>query len=81
MMRPTRDPVRSLLYAAGDRAVQAVYVDGRKVVEDGEVLTMDYRAAAAHLQEAQQRVADAVPQRDWARRSADRISPPSFRWT
>ncbi|HUB15848.1 MAG TPA: amidohydrolase family protein, partial [Acetobacteraceae bacterium] len=26
MMRPTHDPVRSLIYAAGDRAVRAVYV-------------------------------------------------------
>ncbi|HYF06662.1 MAG TPA: amidohydrolase family protein [Acetobacteraceae bacterium] len=81
MMRPTRDPVRSLIYAAGDRAVKAVYVDGRQVVRDGEVLTMDYRAAAEHLHEAQKRVAAKVPERDWAHRSAERISPPSFRWT
>ena len=47
MMRPARDPLRSLIYAAGDRAVRAVYVDGHKVVENGEVLTMDYRAAPA----------------------------------
>ena len=43
MMRPARDPVRSLIYAAGDRAVRDVFVDGQKVVEDGRVLTMDYR--------------------------------------
>ena len=81
MMRPARDPVRSLIYAAGDRAVKAVYIDGRQVVRDGEVLTMDYRAAAEHLNEAQKRVADKVPQRDWAHRSAEQIAPPSFRWT
>jgi cytosine/adenosine deaminase-related metal-dependent hydrolase len=73
MMRPARDPLRSLVYAAGDRAVRAVYVDGRKVVERGEVLTMDYPAAAAILQEAQKRVADRVPQHDWAHRSADEM--------
>lgn len=81
MMRPARDPVRSLIYAAGDRAVKAVYVDGRQVVRDGEVLTMDYRAAAEHLHEAQKRVAAKVPERDWAHRSVEKISPPSFRWT
>ncbi|MBX9702004.1 MAG: amidohydrolase family protein [Acetobacteraceae bacterium] len=80
MMRPTRDPVRSLIYAAGDRAVKAVFVDGHKVVEDGEVLTMDYRAAAAELHEAQQRAALKVPEYDWAHRSADVMSPPSFDW-
>jgi len=81
MMRPARDPVRSLIYAAGDRALRAVYVDGRKVVENGEVLTMDYRAAAAHLHEAQKRVADRVPDLDWAHRPVEKIAPPSFLWT
>jgi len=81
MMRPGRDPVRSLVYAAGDRALKAVYVDGQKVVEDGEVLTMDYRAAAAHLHEAQKRVVDRVPSVDWAHRPVEQISPPTFRWS
>ncbi|MBL6453944.1 amidohydrolase family protein [Belnapia sp. T6] len=80
MMRPARDPVRSLIYAAGDRALKAVYVDGQKVVEDGEVLTMDYRAAAEQLNEAQKRVAETVPERDWAHRPAEKIAPPSFLW-
>lgn len=80
-MRPARDPLRSLIYAAGDDALKAVYVDGRKVVENGEVLTMDYRAAAAHLHEAQKRIEGQVPQRDWAHRSAEQIAPTTFRWT
>ena len=79
MMRPAHDPVRSLIYAAGDRAVRTVYVDGRKVVEDGRVLTMDYPAAAAALHEAQARVKANVPKLDWAHRSAEAISPPTFR--
>ena len=81
MMRPGRDPVRSLIYAAGDRALKAVHVDGQQVVRDGEVLTMDYRAAAAHLHEAQKRVMDRVPSLDWAHRPVDQISPPTFRWS
>ncbi len=80
MIRPARDPMRSLIYAAGDRALKAVYVDGRKVVENGEVLTMDYRQAAAHLHEAQKRVIGNAPGHDWAHRPVDEISPPSFRW-
>lgn len=80
MMRPARDPVRSLIYAAGDRALKAVYVDGQRVVEDGEVLTIDYPAAAAHLHEAQKRVAARVPELDWAHRPVEAIAPPSFPW-
>ncbi|SDB06767.1 amidohydrolase family protein [Belnapia rosea] len=79
-MRPARDPVRSLIYAAGDRALRAVYVDGQQVVKDGEVLTIDYRAAAEHLHESQKRVAEQVPQHDWAHRTAEKIAPPSFLW-
>lgn len=77
MMRPTHDPVRNLIYAAGDRAIRAVFVDGLKVVEDGRVLTMDYPAAEA-LHEAQARIKDDVPNRDWAHRSADTIAAHTF---
>ena len=79
MMRPAHDPVRSLIYAAGDRAIQAVYVDGLKVVENGRVLTIDYPAAAAALHEAQARVKANVPRLDWDHRTAEQISPPTFR--
>jgi len=80
MMRPGRDPMRSLVYAAGDRALRDVYVDGQLVVKDGMVLTMDYEQAAAHLHEAQKRVLDNAPGHDWAHRPVEKISPPSFPW-
>jgi cytosine/adenosine deaminase-related metal-dependent hydrolase len=78
-MRPARDPLRSLIYAAGDRAVHTVIVDGQTVVQDGKLLTMDYAAAAGILDEAQKRVAADVPRYDWDHRSAARMSPPTFR--
>lgn len=81
MIRPAYDPIRSLIYSAGDRALKALYVDGSKVVEDGEVLTMDYRQAAEHLHEAQKRIVGRVPQQDWAHRSAEKIAPPTFHWS
>jgi cytosine/adenosine deaminase-related metal-dependent hydrolase len=78
-MRPGRDPLRSLVYAAGDRAVHTVIVDGQTVVQDGKLLTMDYAAAAEVLHEAQKRVMADVPRHDWNHRSADQMSPPTFR--
>ena len=78
-MRPARDPLRSLIYSAGDRVVRQVIVDGETVVRDGRLLTIDYAAAAAILHEAQKRVTDAVPGFDWAHRSADELSPVSLR--
>lgn len=79
MMRPAYDPVRSLIYAAGDRAIRTVFVDGEKVVEEGRVLTIDYPAAAEALHEAQARTRAKVPTLDWDHRPAEQISPPTFR--
>ena len=49
------------------------------MVENGQVLTMDYPAAAAALHEAQARVKANVPKLDWNHRTAEQISPPTFR--
>lgn len=78
-MRPARDPLRSLVYTAADRAVRDVYVDGERVVADRRVLTLDRADAVGRLEEAQRRMIEAVPSRDYAGRSADEIAPPSLR--
>lgn len=77
-MRPSHDPMRALIYAADDRAIRQVWVDGRKVVENGQVLTMDYPAAAAALDEAQRRIVERAPDLDWAGRPVDAIARPTF---
>ncbi|SDR39921.1 Cytosine/adenosine deaminase [Rhizobiales bacterium GAS191] len=78
-MRPAHDAIRTLIYAADDRAIRAVYVDGRKVVEEGKVLTIDHAGASAALEEAQKRIVARAPGLDWAKRSLDEIVPPTFR--
>jgi cytosine/adenosine deaminase-related metal-dependent hydrolase len=78
-MQPARDPLRSLVFHAADRAVRDVYVDGRQVLAQGRVLTLDQAAAAERLGEAQRRMMAAVPQRDFRKRSADEITPLSLR--
>jgi cytosine/adenosine deaminase-related metal-dependent hydrolase len=77
-MMPARDPLRSLVYTAADRAIAKVFIDGRLVVERGRVLTLDHAAALETLAEAQARMIAAVPGHDWAHRSADQITPPSL---
>ena len=79
-MRPCRDPLRSLIYSASDRAVRHVFVDGRQVVRDGVVTTIDYPAAAAALEEAQARAMLSIPRNDWAGRTANELAPPALRW-
>jgi len=78
-MLPARDPLRSLVFYAADRAVRDVYIDGRQVVSEGKVLTLDAAAAATRLGEAQQRMMDLVPKRDYLKRTAEEVAPLSLR--
>jgi 5-methylthioadenosine/S-adenosylhomocysteine deaminase len=79
MMRPLHDPLRSLVYSAGDRAVRDVYVEGEQVVRDGAVLTIDVEAALETLDRAQAASLATTAERDWAHRSVDEMSPRVFR--
>ena len=74
-MLPLREPLRSLIYVAGDRAVRDVFVNGEQVVQDGKVTTIDYQAASEALDAAQKRSLKGVPNLDWAGRSADELAP------
>jgi 5-methylthioadenosine/S-adenosylhomocysteine deaminase len=77
-MQPARDPLRSFVYHAADRAVREVFVDGRQVVADGRVLTLDQTAAGGRLRAAQERMEAAAPTHDYRRRSAAEIAPLSL---
>jgi cytosine/adenosine deaminase-related metal-dependent hydrolase len=77
-MMPVRDPLRSLIFHAADRAVRDVYVDGERVVADGRVLTLDQAGSLERLTAAQRRMETSVPERDpRGRRSID-ITPLSL---
>ena len=78
-MRPVRDPLRSFFFSAADRAVHHVFVDGRQVVKDGQVLTIDRAGLSASLQQSQQAFIRNAPYVDFRGRTADEISPPSLR--
>lgn len=77
-MKPLYDPLRSLVYAAGDKAVADVFVDGAAIVRDRVCQTMDLDAASQALQEAQDRAAALVPERDWKARTMMEMAPLSF---
>jgi cytosine/adenosine deaminase-related metal-dependent hydrolase len=77
-MKPVRDPLRSFVYHAADRAVREVFVDGRQVVGEGKVLKLDPGEAACRLDLAQRRMLDEAPWRDYRGRSAAEITPLSL---
>jgi 5-methylthioadenosine/S-adenosylhomocysteine deaminase len=59
--------------------VRDVYIDGRRVVANGRVLTIDEAEACASLRAAQQRMEALAPHRDYLGRSAAEITPLSLR--
>jgi len=77
-MMPVREPVRSLIFTAADRAVRDVYVDGECVVAEGRPLNIDWQAASEELEAAQQRAMAKIPTLDWAGRDADGLVPMVF---
>jgi cytosine/adenosine deaminase-related metal-dependent hydrolase len=77
-MVPARDPLRSFIYHAADRAVRDVFVDGRQVVADGKVVTLDQAASGRRLAAAQRRMLEAAPRRDYRRRGAEEITAMSL---
>ena len=74
-MKPLREPLRTLLVVAADRAVRDVFIDGKQVVLEGSVQTIDHAAELEHLQAAQQKMLVQVPERDWAGRTVDELAP------
>jgi cytosine/adenosine deaminase-related metal-dependent hydrolase len=77
-MKPVRDPLRSLIYVAAERAVRDVFVDGRRVVEDGRALAFDLADALGRLQDAQRRAEERFRGLDYADRRHDEASPLTY---
>ncbi|MFD1911059.1 amidohydrolase family protein [Halodurantibacterium flavum] len=77
-MRPVRDPLRSLIYVAAERAVKDVFVDGRRVVQDGAVLAFDLPDALERLEAAQRRAEEVFATLDFAGRSHLQASPLTY---
>jgi cytosine/adenosine deaminase-related metal-dependent hydrolase len=77
-MLPAHDPLKSLVFTAAERAIRDVFVDGQQRVANGEVLTIDPVAVGRRVAETQRRVLPRVPERDYARRIAETVAPPTF---
>ena len=77
-MKPVRDPLRSLIYVAAERAVRDVFVDGRRVVEDGRAPAFDLDDALGRLEAAQRRAEEAFAGLDFAGRRHDEASPLTY---
>jgi len=74
-MMSVREPLRSLIYVAADRAIRDVYVDEECVLRNGTPLNIDLQAASSDLEASQKRSLEQVSGLDWAGRDADALAP------
>ncbi len=78
LMQPARDPLRSFVFHAADRAVRTVLVDGEIVLENSTPVHLDPATAMERLAEAQARMIRDSVKFDYANRPGDEISPLSL---
>jgi 5-methylthioadenosine/S-adenosylhomocysteine deaminase len=78
LMQPARDPLRSFVFHAADRAVRTVLVNGEVVLQDGAPVHLDPTAAMERLAEAQARMLKDSVKHDYAGREAEQIAPLSL---
>lgn len=78
LMQPARDPLRSFVFHAADRAVRTVLVNGEVVLRDGTPVHLDPAGAMERLAEAQMRMLKDSEKHDYAGRPAEQIAPLSL---
>jgi cytosine/adenosine deaminase-related metal-dependent hydrolase len=78
LMVPARDPLRSLIFHAADRAVRHVFVAGEQVLRDGRPVGLDLTDAVGIVAEAQARMLRDSRQHDYRGRDGDQIAPLSL---
>ncbi len=78
LMTPSRDPLRSFVFHAADRAVRTVLVGGTVVLRDGEPVGLDLAGAASEIEESQERMLRASAQHDYRHRDGDVVAPLSL---
>lgn len=77
-LQPLYDPLKSLVFSGLERGITDVFVDGRQVVRDGSVATIDMAAAAEAMNRGQREALARAPAGDYAHRPTERIFPPTL---
>ena len=75
---PLRDPIKVLVYTAESHDIDKVIVDGRTLVESGQVLGVNEEKLREQMQVVGERMWGNVINRDWKGRSDRTLAPMSF---
>lgn len=77
-MQPVYDPLRNLLHCAAERAIEAVYVDGRCIARQGQILNLDYNGAVDVMRDALDFAIRRIPANDARGRTLAELAPSSL---
>lgn len=75
---PTLDPIRSLVYYASGRDVEAVYVDGKPIMQDGVIPGINEADVSIQMELLLNDVVNVLESWDSKKRTAEERFPPSF---
>jgi 5-methylthioadenosine/S-adenosylhomocysteine deaminase len=76
---PCRDPVKNIVNAASRADVDYVIIDGRVVVENGKLLTIEEEKLVRQVQRITEAIWDRIPENHYLGQHSDEVSPQSFK--
>ena len=76
---PIDDPIRTMLMNSSGANVRTVIINGRTVMQDGQIPGIDFATMKAQGQAYFAKLKGAYPARDYKGRSVAELFPPAFR--
>ena len=76
---PCRDPVKNIVNAASRSDVEYVIVNGKVIVDEGKLLTIDESKLVKQVQKTTEAIWDRIPENHYLGQHSDEVSPQSFK--
>lgn len=72
------DPIKSLIESATGADLEAVFIDGRQIVDSGQFVAVEEESLLAKVQAASDAAWEATPTWDYSSRAIDEVVPPAY---
>jgi cytosine/adenosine deaminase-related metal-dependent hydrolase len=76
---PVRDPIKNLVNCTQRSDVETVIVNGKIVVDEGKILTVDEEKLVKEVQETAEKIWSRIPENHYLNWTTDQVSPPSLK--
>lgn len=79
-MTPVRDPIKNLIMSANSSDVETVFVDGKKLVENGEVKGVKEKVLLEKVQKVAEKVWERFSDYHWNHKTLEELKPQTFQF-